>query len=392
MARRPAQVRSKIRRLVRALAVGFAAGALALVVVGQPVARAQFSGVPGLVAYFNDQTGNAQIFTIAETGGAPTQLTHDSSNDVNPVWSPDGSKIAFESDRDGNYEIYVMNADGSNQTRLTTDPGSDVFPAWSPDGSKIAFASNRDGNYEIYVMNADGTAQTRLTTNPATDTTPSWSPDGSRIAFSSTRTGNGDIYVMNADGSNPVRLTTYAGEENGPDWSVTGNRIAFNRLPAGGGEFNILTMRADGSDLKQLSTRQDSSDPSWSPDDTHIVFDHSGTITTMSPTGTGLASLGVQGARPNWQPASSGLALTAPKAPGIETSMNLSAMLKLRNGSAAAQTIDVTVSAGGGPAQPLGHATTDSTGAFSLAYTPAAVGDYTFVASWAGDGSPQPAA
>src|SRR3990172_7831398 len=86
--------------------------------------------------------------------------------------SPTGL-IAFESDRDGNREIYVMNADSTSQTRLTNNPASDINPSWSPDGTKIAFESTRDGNDQIYVMNADGTSQTRITTNTASY--PSWS-------------------------------------------------------------------------------------------------------------------------------------------------------------------------------------------------------------------------
>jgi Tol biopolymer transport system component len=38
----------------------------------------------------------------------------------------------------------VMNGDGSGETNLTSDPTQDIDPAWSPNGSKIAFA-----RYEI---------------------------------------------------------------------------------------------------------------------------------------------------------------------------------------------------------------------------------------------------
>ena len=58
-----------------------------------------------------------------------------------------------------------MNADGSGETRLTTNSAHEVDPSWSPDGTRIVFTSSRDMNFEIYVMNTDGTVQTNLTKN-----------------------------------------------------------------------------------------------------------------------------------------------------------------------------------------------------------------------------------
>ena len=93
-----------------------------------------------------------------------------------PVWSPDGTRIAFESFREGNGDIYVMNADGSGLTRLTSDPALDSSPSWSPDGTRIAFESSREGNINIYVIDADGSNLARLTDDPAVDKDPVWSP------------------------------------------------------------------------------------------------------------------------------------------------------------------------------------------------------------------------
>ena len=87
--------------------------------------------------------------------------------------------VLFLSNRDGDMEIYVMRADGSRQTQLTNNDAQDVEAVWSPDGSHVAFTSNRDGNNEIYVMNADGKEQTRLTNHSALDSSPQWSPDSS---------------------------------------------------------------------------------------------------------------------------------------------------------------------------------------------------------------------
>jgi len=130
------------------------------------------------------------------------------------VWSPDGTRIAFArkpdwcSDRGGtrpcagsHSDIYVMNADGSGKRNLTHDALQNAEPVWSPDGRRIAFVSRRDGKAEIYVMNADGSGKRNLTRNPAKDVSPSWSPDGRKIAFVSDRDGRLEAHVMNADGS-----------------------------------------------------------------------------------------------------------------------------------------------------------------------------------------------
>ena len=108
-------------------------------------------------------------------GSNETRLTHDPGGDLNPDWSPDGTRIAFDSTRNGTKHVYVMNADGSEKIRLTSFEKPSGQPAWSPDGSKIVFYSNRDGNAKIFVMNADGSNPTSLIGQPARgDIDPSW--------------------------------------------------------------------------------------------------------------------------------------------------------------------------------------------------------------------------
>ena len=110
-------------------------------------------------------------------GGNEHRLTENLFSDWNPVWSPDGKRIAFESDRKGdlqNFEIYVMDADGGNEQRLTENRKNDKSPSWSPDSKRIAFHSYRDGNAEIYVMNINGSNLQNLTNNPNHDVGPAW--------------------------------------------------------------------------------------------------------------------------------------------------------------------------------------------------------------------------
>ena len=58
--------------------------------------------------------------------------------------------------RDRNFEIYVMNADGTSQARRTNNSAIDIEPEWSPDGTKLSFTSTRTGAGDIYVVDATG--------------------------------------------------------------------------------------------------------------------------------------------------------------------------------------------------------------------------------------------
>ncbi len=86
-----------------------------------------------------------------------------------PLWlryakiSPSGQEIAFCYKGD----IYKVPVSGGQAVQLTTQPSYECNPVWSPDGSKIAFASDRKGNFDVYVMPSTGGAPTRLTTNSA---------------------------------------------------------------------------------------------------------------------------------------------------------------------------------------------------------------------------------
>ncbi len=110
-------------------------------------------------------------------------LTPEGVEDLQPSWSPDGTRIAFVSELGENPNIWLMDADGGNRKRLTEGTFNDVFPSWSPDGTSIVFvrASPQDES-DIHIMDADGGNVTRLTSGLRV-MGPKWSPDGTRIVF-----------------------------------------------------------------------------------------------------------------------------------------------------------------------------------------------------------------
>ena len=57
------------------------------------------------------------------------------------VSAPDGELLAFASNRDGDFDVYVVHADGSELVQLTNEDARDIQPVFSPSGTRIAFGS-----------------------------------------------------------------------------------------------------------------------------------------------------------------------------------------------------------------------------------------------------------
>ena len=197
-------------------------------------------------------------------------LTNHPVDDMDPAWSPDGTKIAFVSNRSGSTQIHVMGADGKNPIRLTDGPRRKQDLDWSPDGGKIAFTVSSDHIRgedpvpHIAVMDADGNNRVRLQDQASE---PSWSPDGGQIAFVSWRDENHEIYVIGADGQGLEKVT----HGHSPSFSPDGRRIAY--WNGDEGFRHVYVIGADGKNLKRLTHNQGHhSHPTWSPDGGTIAY------------------------------------------------------------------------------------------------------------------------
>lgn len=90
-------------------------------------------------------SGGEEIVFVSATSGSQTRITYQKGDDVFGDWSPDGRSLVIYTDRwsersMSDIAIVDVASQGSAVIRLTSDPRSrDTEPVWSPDGSRIAF-------------------------------------------------------------------------------------------------------------------------------------------------------------------------------------------------------------------------------------------------------------
>jgi Tol biopolymer transport system component len=99
-------------------------------------------------------------------------------------------------------DLWVVDLERATSLRLTAIHGSDQQPVWSPDGSRVAFRSNRTGVYDLYGKNVNGSSEEELLVKSLHSKTPtSWSPDGRFLAYEEDHPKTGaDIWVLPLEG------------------------------------------------------------------------------------------------------------------------------------------------------------------------------------------------
>jgi Tol biopolymer transport system component len=160
-----------------------------------------------------------------------TRLTFEGKQNLYPVWTPDGKRIAFQSSKEGPLgplKVFWQLADGSGGLeRLTSSEDTGAPVSWSPDGQLLAYIEiTPTTGYDIWVLRmSDRKAQPFLRT-PFNESVPRFSPDGRWLAYVSDESGRYEIYVQSYPGpGGKFQISTDGGTE--PVWNPNGRELFY---------------------------------------------------------------------------------------------------------------------------------------------------------------------
>jgi Tol biopolymer transport system component len=185
--------------------------------------------------------GKSEIWLLELARGTTTRVTIDPANDVDPVWSPDGTALIFASDRTHRFALFRKSLTNNQPEASLSATTQDVLTgcrigacgaeSFTPDGKAIVYYKREGTALDAlavgFVWRLDGSAppQAILQTGYGIDELQV-SPDGRLLAYISAESGQFEVYLQPfARLGEKVRVSTTGG--GAPKWRADGKELFY---------------------------------------------------------------------------------------------------------------------------------------------------------------------
>jgi serine/threonine protein kinase/Tol biopolymer transport system component len=210
-------------------------------------------------------------FHVIDTLGGPSRQLGDAENVEGLTWSADLRSLTFCTNASPPRRVQVLPAAGGNPVPAPFQLGSGVRDlVISPKDGRMAFVhEQKDRN--IWALTQTGGVFRPLIASTRSDEDPRISPDGRKIAFTSNRGGAYELWVCERDGSNPHPVTSQRTFLGSPAWSPDGRTLAYDA--AIGGPAAIWLVNAEGGPSRRLlNPPSPGFVPNWSADGAWMYY------------------------------------------------------------------------------------------------------------------------
>jgi eukaryotic-like serine/threonine-protein kinase len=169
----------------------------------------------------------SDMWLVDTNRGALTRLTFEAHN-IEPVFSPDGKRVAFASSRSGPVNIFWVGAEGTQPAERLLESARNQYPdSWSPDGRTLVFVElTPQTGSDLWILPLDTRAPRPFVQTPFNEEGSAFSPDGRFLAYDSNETNKEEVFVRPFPEGSPKWQVSSSGGY-GPTWSPDGRELFY---------------------------------------------------------------------------------------------------------------------------------------------------------------------
>lgn len=224
---------------------------------------------------------NPDVYVCDSDGQSVMQITREGKICLSPNWIPNENAFMYTSWLTGSPVVYKVDLNTNSRNAISSDPGMNQGAVQSPNKDWLALVLSRSGGVDLYLKSTKDNGLKRLTkSKKCNESSPAWSPDGKSLAFVDDSRGAPQIKIMTLQqlfAEIKVGPAVYGFKESvAPEWSDDG-RVVFCGKTSSHNQYGIYVMKptanakANSPTLVSPIDNADYEDPSWAPDNRHIV-------------------------------------------------------------------------------------------------------------------------